>query len=105
MLTSSKAGPEQCRRSQSNTRCSGCQCLCRPEESRAGQPSRARGQVQDELLRIVEERLAADEVDKYDWSLYVLAACEGEAALNDLLGGAAAVRSREAAAARATEHE
>jgi recombinational DNA repair ATPase RecF len=56
--------------------------------------------MQGELLRIVEERLAADKADRHEWSFYVLAACEGEATLNDLLGGGdAAVRQRVAFAA------
>jgi len=50
--------------------------------------------LHDELLSIVEERLAADGVDRQDWSLHVLAACEGEATLNGVLGGAAAARKR-----------
>ena len=62
--------------------------------------------MQDELLRIVEERLSADKADSQEWSLHVLAACEGEATLNDVLGGgAAAARQRTAFAAPATPHK
>jgi recombinational DNA repair ATPase RecF len=62
--------------------------------------------VQDELLWIVEERLTADKADRHEWSFYVLAACEGEAALDDLLGGGdAALRQRVALAAQATLQE
>jgi recombinational DNA repair ATPase RecF len=62
--------------------------------------------MQDELLRILEERLAADKSDRQDWSLYVLAACEGEATLNDVLGSAAtAGRQRTAFAAAPITHE
>ena len=62
--------------------------------------------MQPELLRLVEERLAADKADRQEWSLHVLAACEGEATLNDVLGGgAAAARQRTAFAAPASAHE
>jgi recombinational DNA repair ATPase RecF len=62
--------------------------------------------MQDELLRIVEERLAADKADRQDWSLHVLAACEGEATLNDVLGGGgAAARQRPAFAATPIAHD
>ena len=55
--------------------------------------------VQSELLRVVEERLAPDRADRnrQSWSLHVLAACEGEATLIDVLGGrGAAARQRTA---------
>ena len=62
--------------------------------------------MQDELLRIVEKRLAADKADRQEWSLHVLAACEGEATLNDVLGvGAAAARQRTAFATPLAAHK
>jgi len=62
--------------------------------------------VQDELIWIVEERLTADKADQHEWSFYVLAACESEATLDDLLGGGdAALRQRVALAAKATLQE
>ncbi len=62
--------------------------------------------MQDELLRIVEERLASDKADRQDWSFYVLAACEGEQTLTDVVdGGEAAMRQRTAFTAPVTLQE
>jgi predicted ATPase len=58
--------------------------------------------VQGELVGIVEERLAADKVDRHEWSFYVLAACEGDATLDDLLGGGTAAARQRAAFAEPT---